>query len=299
MIKKETGAFTEEKENLNHKGSIVYVERSGICESHVHTGNYHYHDYYEMYYLYRGDRCYFIKDNTYCIAPGSLVLIKPYDIHGTGKISLREYDRCLIYFYKSFIMDLLSEAGCAGLLTYFVDGGAVIQFPEEERGRVESLLSLMIDESQTQRAGYLPFMKAAILQLLLLASRYAESGEASVSPFYDGKSTQQRVSEIASYIHKHYHEELTLGAVSDAFYINPSYLSRIFKRVTGRSFVEYINGVRLKEAQKLLRGSDKKIESIAEEVGYKSNTHFGRAFRAVFGISPTAYRRRMQKAPRE
>ena len=72
----------------------------------------------------------------------------------------------------------------------------------------------------------------------------------------------------------------------------PQYFSRVFKRATGVSFTEYLNGVRIKEAQRLLIKTDKTIYDIAEAVGYKSASHFGRSFTAITGISPSEYRRK-------
>jgi AraC-like DNA-binding protein len=65
-----------------------------------------------------------------------------------------------------------------------------------------------------------------------------------------------------------------------------------FAKAYGRSPMDYLQSVRLKAAARLLRSSDMLVKSIAAAVGFASRSHFSRAFRAEFGIDPTAYRER-------
>ena len=65
-----------------------------------------------------------------------------------------------------------------------------------------------------------------------------------------------------------------------------------FAKAYGRSPMDYLQSVRLKAAARLLRSSDMLVKSIAAAVGFASRSHFSRAFRAEFGIDPTAFRER-------
>jgi YesN/AraC family two-component response regulator len=103
--------------------------------------------------------------------------------------------------------------------------------------------------------------------------------------------THQKISEMADYINKHYAESLTLSDVSTAFHMSAPYTSRMFKQVTGFSYIEYVNSVRVKEAQRRLRETKHKIIRIAEEVGFDSVAHFGRVFKQISGLAPMEYRR--------
>jgi YesN/AraC family two-component response regulator len=88
-----------------------------------------------------------------------------------------------------------------------------------------------------------------------------------------------KISEIASYIHSHYQEPLTLNAVAKRFYISPSYLSRVFVKLTGFHFREYVQVVRIREAEKLLRETKLKVQTISERVGFDHIAHFNRIFK--------------------
>ena len=62
----------------------------------------HYHDNYEIYYLLSGERYYFIKDRTYHIDRGDIVLINMYDMHRTINFKTESYERILINFKINF-----------------------------------------------------------------------------------------------------------------------------------------------------------------------------------------------------
>ena len=272
----------------------IFLQKSTVATPSS-MRNHHYHDYYEIYYLLAGDRYYFVKDKTYHIKSGSFVLIKPYDIHSTSKANENGYERYLISFRKKFLEDFLKGTDGEILLTTFVNGGNVATFTPEDRAVVESILSAMHTEYQRKQVGYLQFLKASLMQLLLLVARYGAEGtgtKVGVTDYFN--PTHKTVSTVAAYINNNYSEDITLTTISNQFFISPCYFSRIFKATTGFSFVEYLNGVRLKEARRLLAKTNMTVSDIGDQVGYKSNTHFGRAFKTAFGISPSLYRKKAQ-----
>lgn len=276
----------------DYQFSIERVSNTGITS----MKNHHYHNTYELYYLYSGDRYYFIKDKTYHVTRGNLVLVKPYDIHSTSSFSKSGYDRCLIMFKKSFITQTAEPAEGINLFECFERDIHLIPLSFEEQSFVETLLSYMVNEQKNQSPGYNEFIKAAMIQLLLIASRHAETtpdvGEGDAIP------THKTVSAVAAYINNNYNEDITLESISELFFISPCYFSRTFKRITGIAFNEYLNGVRIKEAQRLLAVTSMSIAEISEAVGYKSTTHFGRSFKSISRMSPTEYRR-IKKRPKQ
>ena len=107
----------------------------------------------------------------------------------------------------------------------------------------------------------------------------------------DLTSTQKTITDMMSYINNNFSSDITLKDVSERFFLDSCYISKTFKRIVRISIVDYINNVRIIEAKKLLATSDLSIISIATSVGFKSNTHFGRVFKKINGISPLQYRK--------
>jgi two-component system, response regulator YesN len=112
------------------------------------------------------------------------------------------------------------------------------------------------------------------------------------SELSDGGNCEAFVVLARNYIEKHYwNPELCLENVADELQISPGYLSRLMKRETGFSFVEYLNRIRVKKATLLMSDPSAKAFEVAERVGYRSQHYFSRAFKKVTGFSPTDLRK--------
>ena len=99
------------------------------------------------------------------------------------------------------------------------------------------------------------------------------------------------MEEAVAYILNHYTEELSLKKVADAVYLNSDYLSRLFKKEMGINFSEYIQKLRLKQAELLIKNTTIRISEIAIQVGFSSFSHFSTAFSKVYGYAPSKIRR--------
>jgi AraC-like DNA-binding protein len=248
----------------------------------------HYHDAYEIYYMCSGERYYFIKDRTYRVQPGDLVLIDKHVLHKTQNIT-NGHERILLHYRDGFLDSLF---GGSAWDPRSVFGQPVIRLNIKQQAVVESLLDRLLEESKAQTPESPIYVKITLMELLLFAGRCMRELASVPERAEPDNPMFERVASVAAYINGHYAEDLSLTLLSTLFHINPHYLSRIFNKVTGFSFVEYVNLVRLKEAQKLLSAGELNVTEVAESVGFESLTHFGRVFKASTGMSPKQYRQR-------
>ncbi len=109
-------------------------------------------------------------------------------------------------------------------------------------------------------------------------------------PAEDASSAQAVVARVCRYIAAHLEEDLSLVRLADMVYFNPSYLSRVFKQITGENVIERINGARVARARELLAGTRLKIKEISQRVGYENASYFTQFFRRETGLSPQEYR---------
>lgn len=250
----------------------------------------HYHDHYEIYYQMFGDRYYFIEDRTYYIKKGDLVIIDPNVIHKTMHAGSDSYERILINFKEEYVSKFLENNSSLDILYSFKKGIRVLKLNVKDQNTVESILLNMLDEKKNKLSKHDLYMKILLLELLIFISRctlnYAEK-----QPEYPN-SVHKKISEITRYINNNYKEALSLKFISDYFHISPYYLSRTFKEVTGFTFLEYLNSIRIKESQKLLADTRLSITEISEKVGFQSTTSFGRVFKSMNNISPLQFRKR-------
>jgi AraC-like DNA-binding protein/ligand-binding sensor protein len=95
------------------------------------------------------------------------------------------------------------------------------------------------------------------------------------------------------YIAAHQAEDLNLAQVAKAVNTSTFYFCKIFRRMTGLNFTDYVSRVRVEKAKNLLLNRNLRVSEIAYEVGFQSLTHFNRVFKRILGVSPTKYRTRL------
>jgi two-component system response regulator YesN len=100
------------------------------------------------------------------------------------------------------------------------------------------------------------------------------------------------ISDIKEYVAVHYNSNITLADLSARFFINPYYLSQLFKEKTGDTYLSYVMGIRIKKAKELLEETDLKIYEICQMVGYADTNHFSKLFERMNGCTPTEYRKK-------
>ncbi|MEK3879479.1 response regulator [Paenibacillus sp. FSL M7-0420] len=98
------------------------------------------------------------------------------------------------------------------------------------------------------------------------------------------------VIECQKYIREHYNQNLNLQIIADHIHINSSYLSRLYKKVTGESIIDVINKYRIEMAKKLLRNPASKVFEVAEAVGIETPAYFTHVFSKYTGMSPKEYK---------
>lgn len=102
------------------------------------------------------------------------------------------------------------------------------------------------------------------------------------------------IGDIKRYIRLHLSEEITREQLAEYAHLSPGYLSKRFRRDTGVNITQYINRLRIQEAQKLLLSTDFPIDDIAARVGFESQSYFSSVFRKQCGSSPQSWRANMR-----
>jgi two-component system response regulator YesN len=106
------------------------------------------------------------------------------------------------------------------------------------------------------------------------------------------KNALDMVKKATDYLSLHYSDSLiSANSISDKISITPQYFSKIFNEITGTSFPEYLNNLRLEKAKEiLLTSSNICINEVYEKVGYNSRNYFTTAFKNKYGVSPSKIR---------
>lgn len=109
-------------------------------------------------------------------------------------------------------------------------------------------------------------------------------------------SYSSKIANACEYINAHYTEDISLEQTAEFVSINPSYLSYVFKKETGTTFLQYLTNIRLQKACELmLSDPNLSLETVSARTGYHSASYFHKIFRTKFGVSPRQWLSREQK----
>lgn len=100
------------------------------------------------------------------------------------------------------------------------------------------------------------------------------------------------ISKVKEFIDNNYDKDITRDDIANYVFLNPDYLTRIFKKSTGLSICEYLTELRIKNSKKLLVSSDLSITEIATKIGYNNINYFSKIFKKSTDITPIEYRKK-------
>jgi AraC-like DNA-binding protein len=255
----------------------------------------HFHQEYEIYYLMEGERYYFIEKGTYLVKEGSLVFINRGQIHKTATVNKVPHERILLLIDEKPFSDFFALANTLNLGDFFRKHWGVITFDNEEKIKVERILLDIAKELEYKAMSYEFVVMGKLSELLLLVMRKYES---STLPFARPTVSSKKhdiVQDVAGYIAENYDREESLNSIAKRFFLSRSYLSRIFKEITGLTVNEFLNIQRIKASQEYLSTTSLSITEIAGTIGYDSITYFEKVFRKYNACTPLGYRKKYKE----
>lgn len=249
----------------------------------------HFHSTFEVYYLMSGKREFFIKDRTFVVHEGDVIIISPNILHRTTNTEMPKYERFIVNIHQNY-MGSFQQSNKEIFQPLFEQEYMIVRCSLQERLWIESLCQKIFQEIQDKMPGFEMYAQTLVQQLLIICCRHVKQNQ--IESLEYPSPMHERISEVVRYINRYYMDDLSLNVLAEKFYVSPYYLSRFFKEATGFTFIEYLNSVRIKEAKKLLEQSSMKVNFIYKKVGFRSITHFGRVFKSVTGYAPLHYRKR-------
>jgi AraC-like DNA-binding protein len=268
----------------------VSVERI-IRDSEYSMETKHWHTECEIQYIVEGSRLYFIEDKKYNVGKGSLIIVDADQIHQTTTGREAYHERIMLLVEKDMFTDKYAALGF-DLTDFFQKCRGKVKIPAEHRNDAEKIFVDIAEELRKKDEGYEIIVQVRMLELWLLVMRIKLNAISSVDDASAGSGKSNLVSDIVDYIRIHYKQSMSLEDISERFYINKSYLSRIFKNTTGFTVNEFINIQRIRRAQLLIENPGLNISEVARMVGYGNISYFTRVFKKYIESSPSKYRKK-------
>lgn len=148
----------------------------------------------------------------------------------------------------------------------------------------------MIKESVMKQTGYEIKLKFSMVEILIEILRSMNSFSQVDSP-YRYKKYSGMVADIITFLSENLQRNFTLSELGKKYRLNPRYLNRIFKGVTGYPVFQYLQRLRVEKAKKLLKSCSISILDISLEVGFGSGQGLSRTFKKITGFTPGEYKK--------
>jgi AraC-like DNA-binding protein len=254
--------------------------------------NWHFHPHYQIFTVIDGSGTRFIGDNIQTFDRGDTVMTGPNLPH------LWRSDK--VYFDPEFTQK------SHGIVVYFSENFLGNEFFEKsEMLNIKKLFEHskrgMAIHGQMKEATVMALIKMTeqkgfdrILTLLTLLHDLSNGNEWEriCSNSYENSykfSETERMQKVHEFVLKNFKEEISLTEVAEIVNMSTSAFCRYFKKRSNKTFLDFVNEIRIGNACKLLPEDDCTIAGVAYECGFNSISHFNSQFKKIVGYSPGKY----------
>jgi AraC-like DNA-binding protein len=231
--------------------------------------------FYSIEFVARGRGTVILKGSEYALFAGNVFSYGP----GIAHVITTETDDPLVKYFVDFIGPGASKM----LRKYGPAPGHMVQVASPEV--ILRIFDDLIKNGQND-SPYTPLLCATLLQQLILKTAETATVETArtTEAFFTYQSARERIRENCLAFR-------SLDQIADQCHIDVSYLCRLFKRFDSQSPYQYLMRLKMNIAAQRLVAPNTSVKKVAYELGFGDPFHFSRAFRRVFGISPSTFRK--------
>jgi AraC-like DNA-binding protein len=234
----------------------------------------HLHEEYSLCWVQTGLVKTHYRGNTHLSPVQSFTIMNPAEPHRGEVLSEEDASYYSLYFSASAFREIVEEVFASQRLPYFAQ---------------PIILDTMLQQKLCN------FIDAFRTSGLELATHYLSFVSYLLKHYTDTtltlpktKQEPSAVEKARSYLHAHYHQDISLDELAKVVNLNRAYLIRAFKKTVGLPPHAYLTQLRLSEAKKQL-SKNIPIAQVAANTGFADQSHFSRTFKQTYGMTPGAY----------
>ncbi len=283
-----------------HNLNGVIANQFRITRNHAHVKNiYHQHDYFQIWYMEYGSCVHHLNGFDFSQSTGDMIIVPPYLGHYLNTSGSGNFELVCVEFSEHFIDSAAADINKSSLfnliylkplLDYSQEGNPILHFDGLDADNITHVLNDLFDEYIRQDQFFTTLVRADMTKLLTFIVRQFESRRSMDG---DRIFAQYRASiqEALRYIDENFTQKIYLNDVCKKALMSTSAFSSIFKNITGKTLVEYLNYLRVLRAKDLLIQTDKSVLEIGLDCGFRDAVNFSRVFKKITGHQPTTYRK--------
>ncbi|WP_411268059.1 AraC family transcriptional regulator [Paenibacillus sp. PL91] len=255
----------------------------------------HWHEHFEIIVMREGSALFHIDSRPYIVYVGDVIIIPGGGLHvGYALHSENVHYDCIV-LNASLFNDWVHDPVHAQFVAPYLEGR--LHFPvkpseqDEQCLRHNTLLDEVITELATKPPAYQLIVKSKLHTLFTLLSRTFMERQLAGKPAEPYFVNRDRFKTLIQRIESDFGEKMSIEQAAKQVSLNPYHFCKLFKKLTGRTFVEYVNVCRMNEAERLLRESNDTITEIAAIVGCENPNYFTKLYKQYKGMTPSQTRK--------
>lgn len=252
----------------------------------------HYQAYLELIYVVSGELKSIINDETIYGVSGDLIVIAPGEVHSFERKRGCKYV-CIQVDLPFIFSGILSPVEFKYLLPFNdkdLSLTHIFKASEIDMTDIPKHIKTIYHENQSNdRLSRLSIRTCLSAVCLYILKRWESMNNGEADP----KNTKLiKLAPVLEVINREYNRNIRAGEMASIVHMSTSYFSRYFAAGVGMGFTEYLNFVRIHEAERLLVSTEAPIAEIAFSVGFSNTSYFITQFKRQFQTSPKKYRQR-------
>ena len=257
--------------------------------------DFHCHDFFEFCYVWQGGCEQYTAGETFSMSAGDFLIIPPEVIHGikanSGKTIIFNIIARAEAFRSSSFNLLIQNYPVSAFLRHCLleeNRGNCLLIHTDNDLMLKRIIKHMTQACYANKTIYCDFAIGIFIQLLCYLFTVGEI-QSKYLPYRDHVSSFTILCEIQTN-----YQTVTLKSLSEKYFFSEEYLSRLIRKLTGKTFSTLLRETRIHQAEMLLSRTTLSIVEISELVGYSEAANFAKAFKAVTGLSPAQYRKQQR-----
>ena len=266
--------------HVSHKTGNLQMN---IYHPHLHVP-YHWHDEWEFLTVTQGDCECVVNGKSIRVKKGQSILIHGGELHTMYSGDNGQFFAVVFHPYLIFGTELKH------LSTKEVSYNRIYDESKQNEAQIITLLNEIHSAFSQRQFGFELTLKSSLTRILAVIY------ENNLYTIKDSKKIHgiDAFADIIEYVHQNFAEKILLDDMAQNLNFSKSYIIRLFKKNTGKTFSTYLNNYRIYKALELLEENDKSILEISESCGFENLSYFIRLFKQSTGMTPLQYRKSQQ-----
>lgn len=290
----EYNIYREEKAKIN--GFEIPIQCLK-CELMVNESDLHYHDYVELLYGLDGcDARVICSGKSYRMRSGELIVVnskQPHTVATVAKVSKYVVIKFMPQILYAAEQSVLEFKYTLPFVTTDEKYSKLFSRADVEKTEIPQIMEDILAEWEKKEYGYEIALRVYTIKIVLwLIRRWnAENPTARIDISGESEDSIKIIQKSIEFAQNNFATATSFEAAR-VCNLSYSYFSRIFKRIMKKSFTEYVNYVRITEAQRMLASTDKTITDIALDIGFSTTSYFIDKFKRQVNMTPMQFRRK-------